>query len=231
MQPIYIVLIAVVVLAIVLGVIYSASSRLIDLFEKNKDIRSKIGINTISLLYFLRDTFELDFDIRRIRGKLNDCYIPSKKFIALSDDTYYKDSVAALTIISHEVGHAIQHKKNPFAFNFHRFLGMVTAFFGKFALPAIIASVIMTLLAFHVDIAMIMLYISIGVLALGLLFKFLTIPIEYSASKIALNFLKDYHILDETELKLAKKLTDAAAFTYVAEFVKDILGLNLLKRS
>ena len=88
------------------------------------------------------------------------------------------------------------------------------------------------MLVFEINTALAMpiLYIAIGVAACNLLARFLIIPIEYSASNIALKFLRENNILTPEELKIAKKLTDAAAFTYVAEFIKDILGLNLLKR-
>lgn len=230
MQPIYIVLIVIVCLAVLLGIIYSAGSRLMDMFQKYDKVPTRQGINTVALLYFLRDTFELDFDIRRIHGKLTDCYIPSKKIIAVSDATFNNSSVAAVAIVSHEVGHAIQHKKSTFLFNLHRFVGGVVSIFGRLVVPTAIASLVFILLGQYTSYALIALYIAAGILVAGILFKLFTIPIEYSASSIALGFLKDYQILNDEELKIAKKFTDAAAFTYVAEFIKDILGLNLFRR-
>lgn len=230
MQPIYIVLIVIVCLAVLFGVIFSAGSRLMDMFSKYDKMPTRNGINTVALLYFLRDTFELDFDIRRIRGKLTDCYIPSKKIIALSDATFNNSSVAAVAVVSHEVGHAIQHKNNVVLFNFHRFVGGLVSIFGRLVIPTAVVSLVLILLGQYTSYALIALYIAAGVLVAGILFKLFTIPMEYSASSIALSFLKDYQILNDEELKIAKKFTNAAAFTYVAEFIKDILGLNLFRR-
>ena len=42
--------------------------------------------------------------------------------------------------------------------------------------------------------------------------------------------LRKYAILDEEELQITKQITNAAAFTYVAEFIKDITGINLFKK-
>lgn len=230
MQLTYIVIIVIVIFAIILGVIYSAGTRILDLYSEYDKVASSSNINTISLLYFLRDVFDLDFDIKRIHGRLSDCYVPSKKIIAVSDATFNNCSIAAISVVSHEVGHAIQHKNNKFMFNLHRLTGAIVSIFGKLVIPTIIKSIILILLGIYSNYALIAFYIAIAVFILGILYKFLTIPIEYSASSIALNFLKDYRILNDQELKIAKKITNAAAFTYVAEFVKDILGLNLLKR-
>ena len=86
------------------------------------------------------------------------------------------------------------------------------------------------LLGFNETIAWGILYIAIGIAACDLLAKMLTIPMEYGASRIAINLLRKYQILDEEELNITQKITNAAAFTYIADFIKDITGLNLFKK-
>ena len=230
MEPIYIVIISIVGLAIFLGIINSANTILMDLFKKYGDRTILSRANTVGLIYFIRDKFDLNIEIKRIHGNLTDCYIPKLKVIALSDDTFNKSTIAAISVTAHELGHAIQHRHNATTFNFVRFSNSLCALFGSLVIPAIVISLLMLVFEINTALAMPILYIAIGVAACNLLARFLIIPIEYSASNIALKFLRENNILTPEELKIAKKLTDAAAFTYVAEFIKDILGLNLLKR-
>ena len=101
---------------------------------------------------------------------------------------------------------------------------------GGIAVPAVIASAVLTLLAIEPQIASILLFSGLATLVSGFLFKLFTIPLEYSTSNIAINILTDFRVISQDQVNLAKQITNAAAFTYVAEFIKDILGLNLLKR-
>ncbi len=230
MEPIYIVLLVIVGLAIFLGIIQSANSVLWDKVEKYSNTTPISKATTIGLIYFIRKIFDLDIDIKRIKGKLTDCYIPKYKTIALSDDSFNKSSLSAIAITSHELGHAIQHKNNSTTFNFVRLVRGIASFFGSLVLPAIITGVIMLFLKINISVAYIIIFIALGIVLSSFLAKLFTIPLEHSASKIAINFLKDNAILNDEELKIVKKITDAALFTYVADFIKDILGLNLLKR-
>lgn len=230
MEPIYIIILATVGLAVFLGIVNSANAVLLDLFKKHSSTPIKSNINTISFLEGMKNLEGLDYTIARTRGKLTDCYVPSKKIIALSDETFNTSSVASIAVVAHELGHAIQHKRSPFAFNIVRFVRSISSIFGSLVFPAIITAALMFLLNINVEFAFIIFYIALGIAASTLLSKMLTIPLEYSASNIALEILRKYAILDEEELQITKQITNAAAFTYVAEFIKDITGINLFKK-
>lgn len=226
----HIVILIIAGIALLLAILYTAGSRLIFLFEKYNNTPCASQVDTISLLYFFRSRLGLDFDIKRIAGKLTDCYVPSKKVIALSDETFSNNSLSAVVVVSHEIGHAVQHTKHRFWFNLYRLLGGIFSLLGGIAVPAVIASAVLTLLAIEPQIASILLFSGLATLVSGFLFKLFTIPLEYSASNIAINILTDFRVISPDQVNLARQITNAAAFTYVAEFIKDILGLNLLKR-
>ena len=230
MEPIYIILLVIVGLAIFLGIINSANAVLLDLFKKHSQDVPISQANTVGFLYYVRQRLNIDIDIKRIKGRLTDCYIPKYKTIALSDSTFNQSSIAALAVTAHELGHAIQHQEKPAFFNFIRFLSGVSKFFGSLVIPAIVTAIIMILLEINVSVAFIILYITLSIIGCTFLYKLLTIPLEYNASKIGLDILKDHNILNAEELQIAQKITNAAAFTYVAEFIKDITGLNLLRQ-
>lgn len=230
MKPIYIILLATIGIAIFLGILNSATAVLKDVFKRYSQVVPKTQTTTVNFLYYIQQKIGLDFNIKRIKGKLTDCYIPKHKVIALSDSTFDMSNISALAVTAHELGHAIQHQRKPAFFNFIRFLSGVSRFFNSLVIPAIVVSLIMILLGINVSVAFIILYISLSIIGCTFLYKLFTIPLEYNASKIGLNILRDYEILTEDELHLARKVTNAAAFTYVADFIKDITGLNLLRQ-
>lgn len=230
MEPIYIILLVIVGLAIFLGIVNSANAVLIDLFKKHSQDVPYSQVNTVGFLYYIRQKLNLDIDIKRIKGKLTDCYVPKHKTIALSDSTFNESSISALAVTAHELGHAIQHREKPAVFNLMRFLSGVSKFFDSLVIPATVGALIMILLEVNISIAFIILYISLSIVVCTFLYKLFTIPLEYNASSIGLNILKKYDILTEDELKIAQKITNAAAFTYVADFIKDITGLNLFRQ-
>ena len=69
------------------------------------------------------------------------------------------------------------------------------------------------------------LLVVIGIWILSVITRCVTIPMEYEASKIAYNILKDNHILTRSELKITKKILNAAALTYVGALFINILNI------
>lgn len=231
METKYIILLAVAGVIILLAVLLSANSRLMNLFKKYDKEISSSGLTTQEFLIAAKQTLNIEkLTFARIKGNLTDCYVPSKRIIALSDSTYNNKSVAAIAVASHEFGHALQHHFSPILFNFVRVLGFVSRVFSRLVLPTVFASIIMIIFSATRQAAIIMLWASLGVVVAGFLFRIFTIPVEYNASKRAKKLLHDYHVLNEEEQKWAKKIFSAAAFTYVADFISTTIGLNFIRR-
>ena len=83
-------------------------------------------------------------------------------------------------------------------------------------IPVVIAGIVLLFFEQYFDIGKILILVALGSLVLSYILKIVNIPVEYNASKIAYNFLKQYHILDAGELKAAKKMLNVAASTYIA---------------
>ncbi len=158
-----------------------------------------------------------DVSIEPVRGELTDHYDPRSKVLRLSNSTYNQTSVAAVAVAAHEVGHAIQHHK------------MYTPLVARnnFAPVAQFASQIWVWLIFAGFFFGFPYLLEIGVICYGIFFMFavITLPVEFDASKRAMVSLEETGILDEEELKGAKKTLDAAAMTYVAGAVMSLLQL------
>ena len=231
MKTEHIIILAIAGVVALLTILLTANSRLMRLFKKYDNIISKSGFSTQEFLMAARDTLNVDkLSFARIKGHLTDCYIPKKRVIALSDSTYNNRSVAAITVASHEFGHALQHDKTPLLFNFVRALGYIFRMFSKLVLPAVLIAVILLCFVTTRNTGIIILWCSLGVVASGFLFRVLTIPVEYDASRRAKNLLQEYNVFDQDELKKARRIFRAAAFTYVADFISTSIGLNFIRR-
>jgi Zn-dependent membrane protease YugP len=152
-------------------------------------------------------------EMRRVRveavaGKLSDHYDPRTRVIRLSQPIYAIPSVAALAISAHESGHAIQDHQNYGPLKFRTALAPIANFGGRFGIPVLVAGTFFDS----------RLLILAGVIAYvgALLLQFLTLPVEFNASKRALAQLESLHLMNEEETEGATKVLRAAAMTYVA---------------
>jgi len=222
---------AVVVFAVLLAIVLSANGALVSAFKKYNRMYASLGLTTQQFIFAAKEYYNIKkLKIARIKGELTDCYIPHKRTIAISESCFGSSSVAALAVVAHEFGHALQHAQRSLLFAFSRIVGFFSRIFAVFALPAILAGLVVFALGDIQNVGVILMCAGGGIIVLGLLFKIITIPVEYNATHRALKFLKESGAMDEDELKIAKKILHSAGFTYVAGFISSILGLNWLRR-
>ena len=167
-----------------------------------------------------------DIYIVETRGELTDHYDPTKKVVRLSSDIYHGKTVAAMSVASHECGHAIQDKDG------YTFMRIRSAIFPIVNVATSISYWII-LLGFLFEL-LDLIYIGIALTCLGLLFQIVTLPVEFDASKRAGVFLKEYNLATEDESKGVKKMLGAAAMTHVAGVLASalqILRLILVARN
>jgi len=147
--------------------------------------------------------------IEPIEGRLSDHYDPRQKKLALSKEIYYGKSLAAQGIVAHEIGHALQDAKNYFPLSLRSNLVPVTNIGSSMAVPLFLIGFIFSFPAL----------MDIGIIAfsLAVLFQLITLPVEFDASKRAVNLLVGANIVSDTEeINYVKKVLNAAALTYVA---------------
>ena len=143
-----------------------------------------------------------------IRGKLSDHYNPKNKSIRLSEPVFGVPSVAAMAVAAHETGHAIQDKVDYAPLEMRTFLAPVAAAGARFGLPAAIFGSFLGL----------PMLVQIGVLgyAGALLLQFLTLPVEFDASRRALRQLEKLGLVNDEEREGVRAVLRSAAMTYVA---------------
>lgn len=143
-----------------------------------------------------------------IRGKLSDHYNPRNKTIRLSEPVYGVPSVAAMAIAAHESGHAIQDEVDYAPLEVRTFLAPVAAAGARFGLPAAIFGSFLGIPSL----------VQLGIFAYAgaLLLQFLTLPVEFNASKRAQRQLEKLQVMGEQERQGVHDVLRAAAMTYVA---------------
>jgi len=155
----------------------------------------------------------LGVQIQRVSGNLTDHYDPKANVIRLSDSVYDSAATAAIGVACHEAGHAVQYAQNYAPIKIRAAIIPVTNIGSRLAMPLILLGIIFSSLGYFSDIIV---YTGIACFSLSLIFQLVTLPVEFNASRRALDSIRDYDILTEEELQGAKKTLNAAAMTYVA---------------
>ncbi len=211
-DPTMLILIPAIILAI------WAQAKVSTTFRKYSMVRSSTSLTGAKLARMLLDANGIfDVSVEAIPGKLTDHYDPKNRVVRLSQSTYNGTSVAALGVVAHEIGHAVQHANHyvplvvrdaivPTA-NIGSSLSWIIFFIGLIFYNGFLLKVGIILFSFFV------------------LFTLVTLPVELDASHRALKMLKGVVVMDEKEVYMARKVLNAAALTYVAAVAMSALQL------
>ena len=151
--------------------------------------------------------------IQRVSGNLTDHYDPRTNVIRLSDSVYNSTSVAAIGVAAHEAGHAVQYAQSYAPIKIRAAIIPITNIGSKLAMPLILLGLVLNFLG---DLSYTLVYLGIAAFGLSLVFQLVTLPVEFNASRRAIQAIEDGNILTFEEQRGAKKTLKAAAMTYVA---------------
>lgn len=149
-----------------------------------------------------------DVKIKRISGTLTDYYDPNKKEICLSEDVFNSRSIAAIGVACHEAGHACQHNEGYFPLKIRSFVIPATQIGSALAVP-------LCLIGLFIN-SEPLAYAGLIMYGFVALFQLITLPVEFNASKRALQTIEANGFLTDSEYVGARKVLSAAALTYVA---------------
>lgn len=157
----------------------------------------------------LADNGITDVRVMSVAGRLTDHYNPADKTVNLSEYVFEARSAAAAAVAAHECGHAVQHAK---AYGFLKFRSAMV--------PAL--SIASRYMQWIILIGILLLQttpvpLAIGVALFGLttVFSFITLPVEFDASKRALAWIDRRGVVTPQEHGMAKDALKWAALTYV----------------
>lgn len=149
-----------------------------------------------------------DVKIEKIPGQLNDHYDPRTRTLRLSSATYDSPSIASVAIAAHEVGHAVQHAVGYAPLSFRNSIVPVAQFTSQAAFPLFFVGLLLQS-GFLMDLGILF---FLG----AVLFQIVTLPVEYNASRRALDMLETSGIISGQEVVPVGNMLNAAALTYVA---------------
>lgn len=158
-----------------------------------------------------------DVRIERVSGRLSDHYDPRSNVIRLSDGVYGSTSVASLGVAAHEAGHAVQYAQGYGPIKLRTAIIPVCNIGSQLSILLIVLGLIFYFPALF----------GVGVIlfAVAVVGQVVTLPVEFNASRRAMASLRDTGLLEQEELRGARKVLTAAAMTYVAALLVSIAQL------
>jgi len=193
-----------------------AQMKIKSTFSKYLQVPSQTGLTGSQVARFILDKNGLyNVRVENVAGSLTDHYDPRTEVVRLSQNVYGGSSIAAVSVAAHEVGHAIQHANSYFPLSLRSALAPVASFGSRLVWVFIFIGMIIS--PFFIDIGI---ALFLGVV----LFQIVTLPVEFNASKRALEQL-EAGIIDEESARGSKKVLNAAALTYVAATIVAIAEL------
>jgi uncharacterized protein len=191
-------------------------------YSKQVNGRHMTGVEAAGVL--LRANGLSDIRIEGAKEKLGDHYDPSKKVLRLSPGVANTPSVAALGIVAHEVGHAVQDKTG------YGFMKFRTAFVPAANIGSTMGYIFVMLgfvlyLFSRSSFGLTIVLIGIFLFSLAVIFSLITLPVEFNASNRARAMLNSTGLVTAQEHNAASAVLSAAALTYVAATLQAVAQL------
>lgn len=206
---------------VLIGVVLSllASSRVKSTYAKYSRERSLTGMTGAQAAQRILSMAGIyDVTIQHVSGNLTDHYDPRNKTLNLSDSVYGNASVAAVGVAAHECGHAIQHDRGYVPLKLRSAIAPAASIGANISWPLILVGLLLGGSGTLIQIGILMFSLAVA-------FQLVTLPVEFNASKRAMNLLEETGVLYSEELPKTRKVLNAAALTYVAAAASSILQL------
>lgn len=187
-------------------------------FSKFSEVPSRRGMSGAQVASAIMDRNRLNVAVEPVEGSLTDHYDPRDRTLRLSEDVYGSRSIAALGVAAHEAGHAIQHAHHYLPLQLRSNLVPVANFGSTLAMPMFMIGMFLPAATFLMD-------IGIALFSFAVLFGLVTLPVEFNASSRAIQILSQNGYLAPDEIEPARKVLNAAAWTYVASAAMAVFQL------
>ncbi len=187
-------------------------------YSKYSKIRTKAGIPASeAALKILYDNGNNEVSVARGQGTLTDHFDPRTQVLSLSEGVYNSASIAAIGIAAHEAGHAMQKKEGYGPLALRSLVVPAVNFGSTLSVPIFILGLIMSWQP--------LVTAGIALFSLTVIFALVTLPVEFNASRRAIQMLNGSGLITQEEEKGVKKVLNAAAMTYVASAIGALLQL------
>ena len=198
------------IMILIFGASAFVSWRLRSKFNEYSQIGLSNGLSGAEVAQkMLNENGIYDVRVVSVEGMLTDHYNPQEKTVNLSADVYYGRSVASAAVAAHECGHAVQHQKAYAPLKLRSAMVPVLTVSSRYMQWILLAGVLL------MRTTPLPLAVGVGLFALTTLFSFITLPVEFDASRRALAWIQTRGIVNEREYGFAKDALWWAAMTYV----------------
>ncbi|WP_303309632.1 zinc metallopeptidase [Hymenobacter sp. BT730] len=213
-SPIYLVVIGAMIVS------WLIQWRLRSKFAQYAQIGLKSGLTGRQIAeLMLADHGITDVKVISTEGRLSDHYNPADKTVNLSESVYAERSAAAAAVAAHECGHAVQHATAYSMLQFRSAMVPALSAVSRFMPFILLAGVLM------LRTSLIPLGVGIALFSLTTLFSFVTLPVEFDASRRALAWIDKRGIVTSQEHAMAKDALWWAAMTYVVAAISSLATL------
>jgi len=192
-------------------------------FKKYSEMPLTSGLSGAEIAQkMLHDNNIYDVNIVSVEGQLTDHYNPSDRTVNLSPEVYHGRSVAAAAVAAHECGHAVQHATAYSWLQFRSSMVPIVNFSSKIVSFTLMIGVMLAIFSK----SFLLLQIGVAALAVTTVFSFITLPVEFDASKRALAWLDRANVThSQEEHDGAKDALKWAAMTYVIAALSALVTL------
>jgi hypothetical protein len=146
---------------------------------------------------------------------LTDHYNPADKTVNLSESVFNQRNAASAAVAAHECGHAVQHAKAYEWLTMRSKLVPIVSLTSNFSQWMVFGGLILGAGSGQTGIGFMIAVAGLIFMALGTIFSFITLPVEYDASNRALAWLKNKNMVSQEELAGSTDALNWAARTYL----------------
>lgn len=205
---------------------FAVSQRLKSKFKKYSKVPLNKNLSGGEIAKLMLADHDIhDVQVMSVQGRLTDHYNPANKTVNLSEDVYHGRNAAAAAVASHEVGHAVQHATAYRMLEFRSAMVPVQNASAKIINFVFMAMLFGGMFLFQSFPYNTVLLVIIGCYAIFTLFAFVTLPVEFDASRRALAWVQQRNIVNPNEYGMAKDALKWAAMTYVVAAVGSLVTL------
>lgn len=212
-----------IIAGLIFAVSWYVSNKLKSKFKEYSKVHLQNGMSGKEIAEkMLYDNGITDVKVISTPGMLSDHYNPQKKTVNLSEGVYSQRNAASAAVAAHECGHAVQHAQAYSWLGMRSQLVPIVSVASKMSTWVIMGGFL--LMAFT-SLGSTVLLIGIILFGMGTLFSFVTLPVEYDASKRALVWLENENMLTAAEHDAAEDSLKWAARTYVVAAIGSLATL------
>lgn len=198
--------------------VFWAQQRVQGTYRKYSEVSSRMGMTGAQVAEMILQRMGVyNVKVEPVAGELTDHYDPSAKAVRLSEVVYGSTSLAAAAVAAHECGHVLQDVQGYKPMNLRAALVPAVNLGANFGPILIMAGFFLN--AFGLA------QLGVILFAAVIVFHIVTLPVEFDASSRALRLMDEFGILQGEENRAARKVLNAAAFTYVATALYALLQL------